>query len=75
MIQPLCKMKCMVFVKIMLKMMVGVCVVSKAGEPSADQTGASRYIGIKFVVSLKEAFVLYETVFAQLRQAVVRVRL
>ena len=67
-------MKCMVFVKIVLKMVIGFCVVSKAGEHSAGQTGASRYIGIKFVVSLKETFVLCETVFAQLRQAVVRVR-
>ena len=56
-------------------MVVGFCVVSKAGEPGAGQTGARRYIGIKFVVSLKEAFVLCETVFVQLRQAVVRVRL
>ena len=44
-------------------------------NPAQTRQGASRYIGIKFVVSLKEAFVLYETVFAQLRQAVVRVRL
>ena len=38
MIQTLCKMKCMVFVKIVLKMVVGFCVVSKAGEPGAKKS-------------------------------------
>ena len=38
MIQTLCKMKCMVSVKIVLKMVVGFCVVSKAGEPGAKKS-------------------------------------